>query len=149
MAKLVLYAPTVTVETVKLLVEPGVEQSIFDMVEAMTGGRAAEALAGYRRLLAARQSEIYVLTMVQWQLRNLLLAAAAPSDMAAAELAREAGMSPYVAGKMLMAARRHSAAALSAAYRAAAACEYDIKSGRLPGEAAVEQLILRVAGTSA
>jgi DNA polymerase-3 subunit delta len=145
LAKLVAYSPEVTAENVKLLVERGVEQSIFDMVEAMTAGRVAAALEGYHRLVAARQSEIYVLTMVQWQLRNLLLAAAAPAGMPAADLARAAGMNPYVAGKMQTAARRHGVAALSAAFRAAADCEFDIKSGRLPGEAAVEQLIFRVA----
>ena len=149
LSKLVSYAPEVTAETVRLLVEPGVEQSIFDLVEAMTAGRAAAALEGYRRLLAARQSEIYVLTMAQWQLRNLLLAAAAPAGMPSAELARETGMSPYAAGKALAAARRHSPARLKIAYVAAADCEYDIKSGRLPAEAAVEQLIYRVAAASA
>jgi DNA polymerase-3 subunit delta len=144
--KLVNYDPAVTSVTVRLLVEPSVEQSVFEMVEAMSGGRVAAALAGYRRLLAARQGEIYMLTMIQWQLRNLLLAKAAPSGLTQAELAREAGMSPYVAGKMQSACRRHSLEALSRAFCAAADCEQDIKTGRARAEEAVEQLILRVAG---
>jgi DNA polymerase-3 subunit delta len=136
--KLVNYDPAVTAGTVRELVEPSVEQSVFEMVEAMSAGRTAAALDGYRRLLAARQGEIYVLTMIQWQLRNLLLTQA--------ELAREAGMSPYVAGKAAAACRRHSLEALSRAYRAAADCEQDIKTGRARAEEAVERLILGVAG---
>jgi DNA polymerase-3 subunit delta len=144
--KLVNYDPAVTAGTVRELVEPSVEQSVFEMVEAMSAGRTAAALDGYRRLLAARQGEIYVLTMIQWQLRNLLLAKAAPAGLTQAELAREAGMSPYVAGKAAAACRRHSLEALSRAYRAAADCEQDIKTGRARAEEAVERLILGVAG---
>jgi len=146
LSKLVSYSPQVSADTVRLLVERGIEQSIFEMVEAMAAGRTAEALDGYRRLLAARQSEIYILTMVQWQLRGLILAAAAPAGMPASELARRTGLSPYAIGKMQTAARRHGLGDLAAAYRAAAECEQDIKSGRLPAEPAVEALIVRVAG---
>ncbi len=37
---------------------------------------------------------------------------------------------------------------LTGAYAAAAECEYDIKTGRLRAEVAVEQLIYRVAAAS-
>jgi DNA polymerase-3 subunit delta len=142
--KLVNYDTHVTVETVRALVTPSVERSIFDLVEAMAAGRAAAALSGYHALLRQKESEIYVLTMVQWQLRNLLLAKTAP-DLAPAELARVAGMSPFVAGKMMTAQSRIGEEHLKAAFMAAADCEYDIKSGRIKAEAAVEQLIYRVA----
>lgn len=146
--KLVNYSPEVTVKLVRELVAPSVEQSIFEMVEAMTAGRAGAALAGFRALLELRESEIYVLTMVQWQLRNLLLAKAAPAAMSPAELAKAAGMSPYVAGKMAAAQGRMSEETLRKAFALAADCEYNIKSGRLKGEAAVEQLIYQVASAA-
>jgi DNA polymerase-3 subunit delta len=142
--KLVNYDPKVTVDTVRKLVTPSVERSIFELVEAMTGGRTAAALGGYHGLLKQKASEIYVLTMVQWQLRNLLLAKTAPS-LSPPELAKAAGMSPYVAGKMMSAQSGMSEEMLKHAYEAAADCEYDIKSGRIKAEAAVEQLIYRVA----
>jgi DNA polymerase-3 subunit delta len=146
--KLVNYNPAVSVKLVRELVAPSVEQSIFHLVEAMTAGKAAPALAGFRRLLERRESEMYVLTMVQWQLRNLLLAKAAPAAMTPAELAKAAGMSPYVAGKMMEAQGGLGDSALKQAYQLAADCEYDIKTGRLKGEPAVEQLIYRVAEVS-
>lgn len=148
-SKLVNYNPVVTSEAIRELVSPSLEQSIFEMVEAMTAGRAGVALEGYRTLLKRRESEIYVLTMVQWQLRNLLLAKTAPGDMSPPELAKAAGMSPYVAGKMLAAAGRMDQEVLRQAYVLAADCEYNIKSGRLKGEAAVEQLIYEVSTRSA
>jgi DNA polymerase-3 subunit delta len=142
--KLVNYAPEVSVASVRELVTPSAERSIFDMVEAMAAGKADVAVRGYHDLLRQRESEIYVLTMVQWQLRNLLMAKTAP-NMSPAELASAAGMSPFVAGKMLAAQGGMSEDYLKKAYSAAANCEYDIKSGRLKAEAAVEQLIWRVA----
>jgi DNA polymerase-3 subunit delta len=126
-----------------------VERSIFELVEAMTAGRAAAALSSYHALLRQKESEIYVLTMVQWQLRNLLLAKTAPAAMAPADLAKAVGMSPYVAGKMMAAQGRMDAGVLKEAYKAAADCEYEIKTGRIRAEAAVEQLIYRVASASA
>jgi DNA polymerase III subunit delta len=139
--KLVNYDPMVTVAAVRELVTPSVERSIFELVEAMTAGRTAAALAAYRVLLEQKESEMYVLTMIQWQLRNLLLAKTAPAAMTPAELAKAAGMSPYVAGKMAAAQSGMSEEALAAAYRAAADCEYDIKTGRTRAEVAVERLI--------
>lgn len=143
--KLVNFGPKVTAEAVRELVAASVERSIFDLVEAMTAGRTGAALGLYRDLLAQRESEMYVLTMIQWQLRNLLLARTAPDAMSPAELAKEAGLSPYVAGKAMAAAGRMDEGQLASAYVAAADCEYDIKTGRLRAEAAVEQLIYRVA----
>lgn len=143
--KLVNYDTTVTVKTVRALVASSVDQSIFDLVEAMAAGRTAAALEGFRILIQQRQSEIYILTMVQWQLRNLLLAKAAPPQMSPQELAKAAGMSPYVAGKMASAQGRIGEKSLRVAFAAAADCEFDIKSGRIKAEVAVEQLIYSVA----
>jgi DNA polymerase-3 subunit delta len=145
--KLINYDNTITVETVRKLVAPSIDESIFNLVEAMSGGRTDVALAAYRNLLAAKESELYILTMVQWQLRNLLLAKTA-QGLSQSELAKAAGMSPYVAGKMLQAQRRHNEETLRSAYREAADCELDIKSGQLKSEVAVEQLIYRVSTAS-
>ncbi|GAC1371543.1 MAG: hypothetical protein NVSMB39_5380 [Candidatus Saccharimonadales bacterium] len=147
--KLVNYDSAVTVKMVRELVAPSIEQSIFEMIEAMTAGRVGPALKGFRALLELRESDMKILTMVQWQLRNLLLAKSAPPAMSPNELAKTAGMSPYVAGKMASAQGRLSEQALRNAYALAADCEYDIKSGRLKGEAAVEQLIYQVASANA
>ncbi len=143
--KLVNFDPTVSVANVHSLVMPSVERSIFDLVEAMTDGRSSPAMTQYRGLLAQKQSEIYVLTMIQWQLRNLLLAKTAPAGMSPAELAQTAGMSPFVASKMAAMRGRVTEPALTGAYTLATECEFNIKTGRKPAEAAVEQLIWQVA----
>ncbi|HEY6736596.1 MAG TPA: DNA polymerase III subunit delta [Candidatus Saccharimonadia bacterium] len=144
--KLVNYQPEVTAETVQLLVAQTVERSVFDLVEAMTAGRAGVALVAYQALLEQKETEFYILTMVQWQLRNLLTLKLAPAALSPAEVAAAAGMSAFVAGKAAAAAGRIPEAVLRRAFVAAVDCEFQIKSGRARAEVAVEQLIVRVAG---
>lgn len=143
--KLVAYDKAVTAETVRLLVVPSDEAGIFELIEAATAGRAAEALAARDKLASGKRDDIYVLSMIQWQLRNLLLAKTAPTGMPQAALAKAAGMSPYVAGKMQSASRRHQETALRDGFMLSIECERDIKSGRLKADVAVEQLIYRLA----
>ncbi len=142
--KLVNYKPDISKDTVRQLVVAGVEQSIFDLVDAMASGRTAAALAAYRNLLDRRENEIYILTMVQWQLRNLLWGVMAPPELTQGELAKAAGLSPFVAGKVLGARNRHPGGRIEAAYIAASEAEFDVKTGRTKAETAVEQLIYRV-----
>jgi DNA polymerase III subunit delta len=143
--KLVHYEPQVSPEAVRELVAASVERTIFDLVEAMTAGKVAETLQFYRALLQQRESEMYVLTMVQWQLRNVLLAKLAPATLGPPELAAAAGMSPYVAGKAAALQGRIDEEVLKRAFIAAVDCEYEIKSGRIKSELAVERLLYRVA----
>jgi DNA polymerase-3 subunit delta len=144
LSKLVSYQTKISKETVALMVVPTLNQSIFDLVEAMTAGRGKAAMSAYHELLAERTNEIYLLTMVIWQLRNLLLARTAVG-LAPNDLAKVAGMSPYVAGKAMQAARSFDESTLKQAFLAATECEYRIKSGREPAQPAVERLILEVA----
>ena len=141
--KVVNFDPKVTTANVTLLVEAGLDQNVFDMVDAITGGRDGEALRVYQKLLAAREDEFKILGMIEWQLRNLLLAKAA-GQMTSAELARVGGMSPYAAGKMQTASRRYDIEILKTAYKNAVDTEEMMKKGITPSVVAVEQLIYRV-----
>lgn len=148
LAKLASYREAIGVAEVDELVEPGFSETIFNLVDAMTSGRAASALKLYKGLLEQRTSELYILNMVQWQLRNLLFAKAS-NGMAPPELAKRAGLSPYVASKAMAKQREFSEAVIRQAVAEAADCEYHIKRGEVPGEEAVEQLIWRVATLAA
>jgi DNA polymerase-3 subunit delta len=144
-AKLVSYSGQATIETVRELVIPTPERTIFEMVEAMTSGRVDAALVAFASLLSQKETEIYILTMIQWQLRNLLMLKLAPAGASPSIVAAEAGMSPYVATKAAAAVGRLGDEALRAAFRAAVDCEADIKSGAIRADTAVEQLIWSVA----
>jgi DNA polymerase III subunit delta len=142
--KLVNYRKQVSSDTVKAMVAAGANQTIFDLVDAMTAGRLKQALASYRALLAERANEMYILTMITWQLRNLLLAKVA-GQITSTQLAKAAGMSPYVAGKALDRRRDYPEEALRQAFLAAVETDYAIKSGEGTPAWLVERLIYRVA----
>lgn len=141
--KVVNYDPLVTTDTVSKLVEAGLSQSIFDLVDAMTSGKSGDALNIFRKLIVAREDEFKMLGMIQWQLRNLLLAKAS-GQMTSAELAKVAGMSPYVAGRVQANSRRYDIEILKGAFKAAVDTEEAIKSGFTPSAVGVEQLIYKI-----
>ncbi len=143
-AKLVSFDPQVTKETIEELVVPRLSASIFDLVDAMVAGQAGESLSRYAELLALRTNELYILTMVQWQLRNLLLAKAA-GPMAQADLAKAASLSPFVSGKAQAKVRSLDEKTIQRAFLAAVECERRIKTGTERPDTAVERLILAVA----
>ena len=133
-AKLAEHGPDITAQLVDAHVAANRNESIFNLVEAMTSGRQRPAMQMYHHLRASGESEMYILSMVIWQLRNMLLAKAA-GRISPPELAKEAGMSPYVAGNMLSARHRLSEESLQQAFLAAVDTDFRIKSGG--GEAAV------------
>lgn len=145
LAKLAAYTSSIDLAAVRELVIPSVTSSIFEMVDAMTAGDIKKALLGYRNLLATQTNEIYILTMISWQLRNLLMAVSA-GRITSRELAKKAAMSPYVAEKML---RKQSSLSLELtqhAYRRSIEIDYQIKSGGGKPDVLVEQLVLDIAG---
>jgi len=143
-AKVAAYGTPITAEAVEELVEESHTETIFNLVEAMTAGNASTALRLYRQLRDDGQHEVYMLSMVIWQLRNLLLAKTAGAT-SPPQLAKTAGMSPFVAGKML--AKRHlfTEEQLKTAFLLAVDTDYQIKSGAGSPDILVEQLILYIA----
>ncbi len=143
--KLVNYNPKVTKETVGELVDPARDDNIFALVEAVTAGNTETALDRYHDVLDAGGGELYVLSMITWQLRTLIVAKAS-GGMSAAELARTAGMSPFVAQKATARQASFSFEQLRDAFLAAVDTEYKIKTGAGTPEELVELLIYEVAG---
>lgn len=141
--KLVNYRARVSVESVDAMVIQTPQQTIFDLVEAMSGKRVKTAVSIFRDLIAQRTNEVYILSMIIWQLRNLLLAKTAGA-ITQVELAKRAGMSPYVAGKALVRQRDFSEEDLQQAFLAAIRTDYELKSGQGEPEELVERLIYRV-----
>ncbi len=147
-AKLAAHGSPITPADIEALVEENHTETIFMLVEAMTAGRTDAALRLYRRLHLAGMNEIYMLSMITWQLRNLLLAKTAGATTPA-ELAKTAGMSPYVAGKMLSNRHRFTDAQLKTAFLQAVDTDYQIKSGAGAAAVLVEQLVYRLARQTA
>ncbi len=142
--KLINYDPAITVQTIEKLVADSQTQDIFDLVEAIAVQNLKRSLAIFHNLVSDQTNEIYILSMIIWQLRNLLLAKTAGA-MTPPELAKRAGMSPYVAQKVLAKQRAFEETTLKRAFLEAVETDYAIKSGQGEAEQLVEHLIYRLA----
>lgn len=144
LGKLASHNSEITRDHVQLLVEPGRDENIFGLVEAIASGRTKQALTQYQLLRAGGAGELYILSMITWQLRNLLLAGTA-GETSPGELARVAGLSPFVAQKALARQADLDLEHIKAAFLAAVDTEYKIKSGAGKPDQLVEMLIYQVA----
>ncbi len=141
--KLVSYQKEVTVDVIEKLVVSNEHQDVFKLVEAVAGHQTKKALGVYRGLLSDQVGEVYILSMIIWQLRNLLLAKTA-GNLTPPELAKKAGMSPYVAGKVMAARRNYEEEDLKEAYLLAIDTDYRVKSGQGEPSWLVEDLIYKL-----
>lgn len=145
--KLVNYNAEITVVAVKELVVASPSEDIFALVEAVAAGKPGQALKVYSDLIRQQVNEIYILSMIIWQLRNLLLAKTA-GNRTPAQLASEVKMSPYVASKAMARRGQFSEQQLKTAFLEAVETDYLIKSGQGEPGQLLEALIYRLTKTA-
>lgn len=143
LGKLANYDPKITRAAVEEMVVASQHQTIFELVDAIVAGKTNQAMTIFHNLLGEQVSEVYMLSMIGWQLRNLLLAKAA-GRISAPELAKQAGMSPYVAQKVLSRQADYSEDSLKQAFLAVIETDFAIKTGAGEPRHLVEQLIYKL-----
>lgn len=145
--KLATHGDKVTKADVEAMVEVSEEQNIFAFLDSVMAKDVRAALGGLERLQATGQNEMYILTMLLWQLRQVLLAKFSGTTNSG-ELAKRAGMSPYAAGKAITLARKIDEDVLKDMYSACVHCERDIKLGKAKPEELIEALVMRLCQTA-
>ncbi len=106
-AKLLIYNPQISHETIDLLVEATPQSKIFDLLEGAFAGNAARALELYRDQRAQKVDSSQIVAMITWQLRILALLMTA-GQRTPGDLAVEAKLSPYTIQKSQAIVRRLS-----------------------------------------
>jgi DNA polymerase-3 subunit delta len=143
LTKLATHSSQITKQDVEELVELGEEQNIFQFLDSLMARDLKASLIGLERLQATGQNEMYIITMILWQLRQVLLAKFSGAT-SGNELASRAHLSPYAAGKALALAKKIDEAALKDMYTAVVDCEYGIKTGKAKPEELIEGLVIRL-----
>lgn len=141
--KLATHDSTITKAHVEELVEVSEEQNVFAFLDSVMAGDLKASLGGLGRLQALGQNEMYILTMLLWQLRQVLLAKLSGLTNSG-ELAKKASLSPYAASKAITLARKVDEEALKDMYTACVDCEYGIKTGKGTPEELLEGLVIRL-----
>lgn len=109
--KLMLHDSKVGREGIDLLTEQAPQSTIFQLLEAAFAGNTSQALKLYQEQRALKVEVPQIVAMIAWQLHILAVIKAAGSRPAA-DVAKQAKLSPYVVRKSLPIARQLSVAEL-------------------------------------
>lgn len=148
--KLSLYASgrDITEPDVRNLVPYAQEANIFGAVDAIVEGRPAEALRLLARLVEDGREPLYIIAMIERQLRLIALARdLTERGVVQPELGRRMGAnSDFVVRKTVAQARRLSLPEISSKYRRVLESDLAIKQGRLEPEVSLELLVADLSG---
>ncbi len=120
---------------------------IFDMITDIAARRQRAALEKYYDLLSLKEPPMRILFLIARQFNQLLtvkelVAAGKGKD----EIAKKAGIQPFVAAKAIAQCRSFSGAELRACVEKCVEAEEAVKTGRLADNLAVELLITEFSG---
>ncbi len=146
--KLTSYSSKVTLQSIELLVAPQLQANIFDLIEAVAKKSTAKAFHELYQLFHGGYSEIYILTMIAYQYRNLLIIKDIQMRMpriSSLEMKRRSGLHPYVLNKNLFMTKNYSFEELKNIYRKILYFDTKIKTGRIEPRVALELLLFDLA----
>lgn len=129
------------------MVESKIEADIFKMVDALAARNKTAAFKHLHRHLARGESEIYILTMLAYQFRNLVLVKSETEKGSQfPALAQKIKMHPFVLRKTFDQSKNFSFSALKNIYEKLMETDIAVKSGRAEPQAALDLLVAEIAG---
>lgn len=133
----------VTAEDVTKICTPVVNDRIFDMISAISGGKREEALSIYMDMLKLQTKPQVILALMIRQYTQLLEAGELLQKMGDREAAAVMKANPWVfTNKIRPALRGHTAYSLERALEACVQADYQYKQGKISADLAVEELIV-------
>lgn len=133
-------------EHVRAVASAAAPARIFDLLDAVAEGRAADAARQVPLLLETGEPPLRVLAALTRQMRTLLqVRLLADRGWGADDLQKRLRLHPYVVKKSLQQARRWEPWDLAQGLMACVEAETDVKTGRKNDEAALDLLVTRLA----
>jgi len=129
------------------LVSSRVESDIFKTIDALAVRNKLAAFKFLHRHLSQGESEIYLLTMLTYQFRNLLLVKSEMEKGASLyALQKKLKLHPFVLRKSFEQAKNFSFSALKKIYERLQETDIAVKTGQVEGQAALDLLVAEIAG---
>jgi DNA polymerase III subunit delta len=133
---------TITSQDVKSSLKPKIENDIFRTIDAIAQKNKRQALNLLANHLEDGEKALYLLSMIGYQFRNLLVVKElAEKGVPFPMIAKRSGLHPFVARKSYDTCRLFSFADLKKIYRKIFQVDLDVKTGKLEQEMALELLI--------
>ncbi|PIZ00214.1 DNA polymerase III subunit delta [bacterium (Candidatus Howlettbacteria) CG_4_10_14_0_8_um_filter_40_9] len=128
-------------EDIDLLVNSKLSGNIFNLVDAVGTGDYRKTAQYMHELLAQGENEIYILTMIVRQFRNLILIKDYEGKLDKIGIAKEVGLHPFVVQKGMAQARKFSIQELKNMYEKLLDTDIAIKTGEKEPLLALDLLV--------
>lgn len=136
---------TVKKDDVELLVKPNLESDIFKTIDSLAQKDKKQALVLLYKHLDGGEKPLYLLSMIGYQFRNLLaVKELAEKGLMYASIIQKSGLHPFVVKKTYFLCRQFSFQELRNIYRKIYQIDFDIKSGKIEAETAIDLLISQI-----
>lgn len=140
----------ISAKQVELLVRPKIIANVFDLVDALGNKNLVRAQEEKRKLLSSGEHKLYVLTMIVYQFRNLViikdLATGNKRHVTSQEIAKEAKLHPFVVQKTMAQCKNFTMPELKKIYQKLLGYDTKIKSGQIEAGLALDLLIVELCG---
>lgn len=147
--KLASFKSDIQEKDVELLVKPKIETDIFKTIDFLASRNKKQALKFVRKHLEKGDSPLYLLSMINFQLRNLLLvksqeSGGRPYDNFPFALSKKLNLHPYIIKKTIQQADKFSFEELKKIYQKVFQADFNIKTGKIDPEIALDLLIAEI-----
>ena len=135
----------VKTDDVNLLIRSKIETDIFKTIDAMASKNRKEALDLLHKHLEKGDSPLYLFSMINYQIRNLLTV----KDLVEKNkpynlILKESGLHPFVVRKSCYQSRKFTFLELKKIYQKIFQVDLDIKTGRLQSEIGLDLFISEI-----
>lgn len=129
---------------VELLVKPNIENDIFKTIEAVASKNKKLALSLLHKHFDNGDAALYMLTMITYQFRNLLIIKDLQATQPYGVIAKKSGLHPFVVQKSFYLCNQFSIQELKKIYQKIFQVDLDIKIGKIEAEMALELLLSEI-----
>lgn len=130
---------------VRLLVRPQIDTDIFKTLEAVAQGNQKKALNLIHQHLEKGDSPLYILSMINFQVRNLLIIGELQKrGNSLREVIKKSNLHPYVVKKNYSVARKFDLEKLKKIYQKIFQTDIDIKTGKVKPPQGLDLLVSQI-----
>lgn len=133
------------IKDIDILVRPKIETDVFKTIDAMAEKDKKQALELLHKHLSRGDSPLYLLSMINFQFRNLILIKnLVERNYTYEKIQKSTKLHPYVVRKSLWQVRKFSLPELKKIYQRIFKVDVDIKTGKIEPELALDLLITAI-----
>jgi DNA polymerase III subunit delta len=135
----------ITSDDVELLVKAKLNTNIFNLIDALGYKNIKKATQLLEELLESGENEIYILTMIIYQFRNILIVKdLLEQKNSQSQIAKKTRIHPYVLGKSINQAKNFTLDYLNRIYQELADTDLAIKTGKTEPHIALDLLLVKL-----